>query len=76
MPGRIQPAVTVESAEERYLDSNDRWPRDGSRVTITTDAARKALDLRFETNGSGSFVTTLTRQPKTPLATTRTRGAP
>ena len=68
IPGRIQPVVVVESAEERYLDgSGDRWPRDGSRVTITADAGLKALDLRYEPkNGTGSFVTTLTRPAAKP----------
>jgi hypothetical protein len=68
--GRIQPTVTVLSAEMRYLDgAGDRYPRDGSRVTITTDSTLAELDLRLDTAmGDGSFWTTLKRQ-RAPQAT-------
>jgi len=63
--GRIEPAVKVVSAEERYLDgSGDHWPRDGSRVTISLASLEdNQMELRFDTpNGSESFGETMTRQ--------------
>lgn len=63
--GRIEPAVKVVSAEERYLDgSGDRWARDGSRVTISMAGLEdNQMELRFDTaNGSESFGETMTRQ--------------
>jgi hypothetical protein len=63
--GRIQPDVTVVSAEEKYLDkSGDRWPRDGSRVQLTmSDLGSDEMNFRFDTkDGRGSFGTTLRRQ--------------
>ena len=63
--GRIEPAVKVVSAEERYLDgSGDRWSRDGSRVTISMASLEdNQMELRFDTaNGSESFGETMTRQ--------------
>jgi hypothetical protein len=63
--GRIEPAVRVVSAEERYLDgSGDRWSRDGSRVTISLASLEdNQMELRFDTaNGSESFGETMTRQ--------------
>jgi len=67
--GRIEPAVKVVSAEERYLDgSGDRWPRDGSRVTISLASLEDdQMELRFDTpNGSESFGETMTRQRARP----------
>ena len=60
-PGKIEPAVTVTSAEEQYLDETKfRSPVNGVRVVLLTDAAAKEVELRFETpNGAGSFWTTL-----------------
>jgi hypothetical protein len=63
--GRIEPAVKVVSAEERYLDgSGDKWSRDGSRVTISIARLEdNQMELRFDTpNGSESFGETMTRQ--------------
>jgi hypothetical protein len=63
--GRIEPAVKVMSAEERYLDgSGDRWSRDGSRVTISMASLEdNQMELRFDTpTGSESFGETMTRQ--------------
>ncbi len=64
--GRLQPAVTVTAAEERYLDgSGDKWSRNGARVTITTDQEGSELDVRYEgPNGQESFVTDMTRRAK------------
>jgi hypothetical protein len=62
--GRCEPAVTVVSTEERYLDeTNYRTALDGSRVIIVTDPPpAKQIDVRFETpKGEGSFWSTLTR---------------
>jgi hypothetical protein len=61
---RFAPAVTVVSAEERYLDGDhERWPMDGSRVSITlARTATTAIELRFDTkDGRGSFGATLKR---------------
>ena len=63
--GRIEPAVKVMSAEERYLDgSGDHWSRDGSRVTISMSSLEdNQMELRFDTpTGSESFGATMTRQ--------------
>jgi hypothetical protein len=63
--GRLEPAVKVMSAEERYLDgSGDHWSRDGSRVTISmADLEDNQMELRFDTStGSESFGATMTRQ--------------
>jgi hypothetical protein len=64
--GTIQPRVSVESAEQRYLDSGTRWPRQGYRVTLTArprGSEIDTLDFRFDTpRGDASFWTTLVRQ--------------
>ena len=62
--GRCEPAVTVTSVEERYLDdTNYRTPLPGSRVMMLTDPAAKQVEVRFEPpNGGGSFWSTLVRQ--------------
>ena len=62
--GRCEPAVTVVSAEEKFLDAtNYAGPLPGTRVMIVTDAAAKQIDVRFETpKGEGSFWSTLIRQ--------------
>lgn len=63
--GLLQPAVTVVSAEERYLDgSGDHWSREGAQVQLTAaDLAGDELNLRFDPpGGRGSFGTTLKRQ--------------
>jgi hypothetical protein len=72
--GRIEPAITVMSAEERYLDgSGDRWSRDGSRVTISMASLEdNQMELRFDSpNGSESFGATMTRQRARPAAVTK-----
>jgi hypothetical protein len=69
--GRIEPAIKVTAAEERYLDgSNDRWPRDGSRVTISMASLEdNQMELRYDSpNGSESFGATMTRQRARPAA--------
>ena len=55
-PGKIEPAVTVTGAEERYLDETKyRSPLNGVRVALLTGVTAKELELRFETpNGAGS----------------------
>ncbi len=61
---RLSPTVTVASAEERYLDgAHERWPKEGTRVSITvTGATATELELRFDTqDGRGSFGATLMR---------------
>jgi hypothetical protein len=63
--GRIEPVVKVTSAEERYLDgTGDRWPRDGSRVTISMASLDdNQMELRLDTpTGSESFGETMMRQ--------------
>ena len=69
--GRIEPAIKVVSAEERYLDgSGDRWSRDGSRVTISMASLEdNQMELRYDSpNGSESFGATMTRQRARPAA--------
>ena len=62
--GRCEPAVSVGSVEERYLDdTNYRTPLPGSHVMMLTDPAAKQVEVRFEPpRGGGSFWSTLTRQ--------------
>jgi hypothetical protein len=63
--GLVQPAVTVVTAVERYLDgSGDRWSRDGSRIKLTTtELGGDELNFRWEpSTGRGSFAATLKRQ--------------
>ena len=63
--GLFQPAITVVSAEERYLDgSGDHWSREGAQVQLTTiDLGGDELNLRFDPpGGRGSFGATLKRQ--------------
>jgi hypothetical protein len=69
--GRIEPAIKVMSAEERYLDgSGDRWSRDGSRVTISVASLEdNQMELRYDSpTGSESFGSTMTRQRARPAA--------
>src|SRR5437762_12691736 len=65
---RCDPAVTVASVEQRYLDdTNYHTALTGSRVMMITDPAAKQIEVRFETpKGEGSFWSTLVRQA--PLA--------
>jgi hypothetical protein len=62
----IQPRVSVDSAEQRYLDSGTRWARQGYGVTLTArprGSEIDRLDFRFDTpRGDASFWTTLVRQ--------------
>jgi len=61
---RNAPTVTVVSAEERYLDGeHERWPKEGTRVSLTfMGAAASAIELRFDTkDGRGSLGATLKR---------------
>jgi hypothetical protein len=63
---RVQPTVSVTSAEERYLDgSHERWPLEGARVILTlAGLTSKDLNLQFETrDGRGAFGTSLARRP-------------
>ncbi|MEO8256316.1 MAG: hypothetical protein ABI868_03125 [Acidobacteriota bacterium] len=72
--GRLEPAIKVASAEERYLDgSNDRWPRDGSRVTISMASLEdNQMELRYDSpNGSESFGATMTRQRARPAGSAK-----
>lgn len=65
--GRLAPAVTVASAEERYLDGgNERWPIEGARVSISMSGpAPTDIEFRFDTkDGRGSFGTELKRRPQ------------
>jgi hypothetical protein len=57
-------AVTVASAEERYLDQTQyQASLAGARVVMLLDSTGRQLDVRFETpKGSGSFWTTMRRQ--------------
>jgi hypothetical protein len=68
--GRCEPAVSVSSIEEQYLDqTNYRTPLPGSRVVLVADTSGKQLEMRFETpKGEGSFWSTLTRQAPRPAA--------
>jgi hypothetical protein len=69
--GRLEPAIKVMSAEERYLDgSGDRWSRDGSRVTISLASLEdNQMELRYDSpSGSESFGATMTRQRARPAA--------
>jgi len=61
---RCDVAVTVASAEERYLDQTQyQAPIAGARVMMLVDPLARQLDLRFETvKGPGSFWTTVRRQ--------------
>ena len=61
---RVAPTVMVSSAEERYLDGeHERWPKEGTRVSITlARAAATEIELRYDTkDGRGSFGATLHR---------------
>lgn len=61
--GHLEPTVTVKSAEERYLDGDhEKWPRDGSRVSLSVpDAQAKELNMQLDTpDGRGAFGVTLT----------------
>lgn len=61
--GHIAPTVTVSSAEERYLDGDhERWPRDGSRLSISlVDLTSNEINIQFDTpDGRGAFGATLT----------------
>jgi len=75
-PGKIEPAVTVTSAEEQYLDDTKyRSPVNGVRVVLIADPAAKEIQLRFETpSGPGSFWTTL--RPAVKRATPRSAELP
>jgi hypothetical protein len=71
---RIAPAVTVVSAEERYLDGErERWPKEGTRVSITLPrAAATEIELRYDAKeGRGSFGATLQRQRAAARGATR-----
>ena len=61
---RCDVAVTVASAEERYLDQTQyQAPIAGARVMMLVDPPARQLDVRFETvKGPGSFWTTVRRQ--------------
>jgi hypothetical protein len=64
---RCEIAVTVSSAEERYLDQTQyQAPVVGARVMLLVDPAvqpLRQLEVRFETaKGPGSFWTTVRRQ--------------
>ncbi len=64
-PGAIRPAVTVVSAEEKYLDgTGDRWAIEGARAYLSIpDSTYSEMNFRFDTReGRGSFGTTLTRR--------------
>jgi hypothetical protein len=63
--GRCEPAVTVTSAQEQFLDQTQYTaPLDGSRVVLLTGPAANQVDVRWETpKGEGSFWTTVRRQP-------------
>ena len=72
--GRIEPAIKVTGAEERYLDgSGDRWSREGSRVTISMASLEdNQMELRYDSpNGSESFGATMTRQRARPAAASK-----
>jgi hypothetical protein len=61
----IQPAVSVISADERYLDgAHEHWAIEGARITLTlTGLTSMELNLQFDTqNGRGGFGTSLTRR--------------
>ncbi len=62
---RIEPTVTVTSADERYLDTHDRWPLEGAHVSLLLiSATSREINLQFDTrNGQGAFGATLTRRP-------------
>ena len=62
--GRCELAVTVASAEERYLDQTQyQAPIAGVRVMMLLDPPARQLEVRFETpKGPGSFWTTVRRQ--------------
>ena len=62
--GQLHPTTIVTSAEERYLDgARERWPRDGSKVSLSTiDLTSKELNIQFDTpDGRGAFGATLAR---------------
>jgi hypothetical protein len=62
---RLEPVVTVMSADERYLDgSKERRPIEGLKVSLSVPASDPSLlNLRYDTvQGTGSFGETLTRQ--------------
>lgn len=64
-PAAIRPAVTVVSAEEKYLDgTGDRWRIEGARAYLSIpDPTYSEMNFRFDTSdGRGSFGTTLTRR--------------
>jgi hypothetical protein len=64
--GAIQPVVSVNSVDERYLDSGAEWARQGYRVSLTARPHGVKIDslvLQFDTpRGDGSFWTTLVRE--------------
>jgi hypothetical protein len=61
--GQWRPAVTVTSAEERYLDGGkEHWTRDGTRVSLSLlDLNSHELNIQVDTpDGRGAFGATLT----------------
>ncbi len=62
--GRCEPAVTVTSAVERFLDATKyQTALEGTHVMMLAGPAANQLEVRFEPpKGDGSFWTTMRRQ--------------
>jgi hypothetical protein len=63
---RIEPIVTVISAEERYLDgTGEKTVIEGLKVSINSMTNMQTINIRYDTaRGTGSFGETLTRHAR------------